>query len=119
MPTLATQAVGSLENEILQLLWQRGPMTVHELLRAHPRDIAHTTIMTTCDRLYQKGICTREKVPGHNNRAPAIAIRRPSPAPNCCAGSSPTPAPIWAPRPRSGMRSARRWRRNQLLRPML
>jgi predicted transcriptional regulator len=67
--TLSTQAIGSLENEIMQLLWQRGPLTVRELHRAIGRDIAYTTVMTTANMLFLKGICTREQVRSHTQTA--------------------------------------------------
>jgi predicted transcriptional regulator len=73
MFTLSTHAVGNLENEILQMLWTRGPMTVRDIYLIHPRDIAYTAVMTTADRLFEKGSCTRERVPGHRNKG--IAYR--------------------------------------------
>lgn len=47
----------------MNLLWQQPNQTVLEVedrLR-RKRDIAHTTVLTTLDRMYQKGYLLREK----------------------------------------------------------
>lgn len=41
------------------MLWQRGHATVRELTDAGVVDGAYTTLMTTLDRLYKKGILAR------------------------------------------------------------
>jgi len=43
----------------MDALWARGTSTVRELLEADCRDLAYTTVMTTLDRLYKKGLLTR------------------------------------------------------------
>ena len=57
------QVLGKLEAEVMQALWQQSNQTVSEveeyLLRK--REIAHTTVLTTLDRMYRKGYLTREK----------------------------------------------------------
>ena len=54
-------ALGPLETRVLELLWaQRGPATVRHIRRALP-ELAYTTIMTTLDRLYRKGLLLRDK----------------------------------------------------------
>jgi predicted transcriptional regulator len=53
--------LGPLETRLLGLLWaQRRPATVGRIRRALP-ELAYTTIMTTLDRLYRKGLLLRGK----------------------------------------------------------
>jgi predicted transcriptional regulator len=57
------QVLGKLEAEVMSLLWQQPNQTVLEVedrLR-RKREIAHTTVLTTLDRMYQKGYLLREK----------------------------------------------------------
>jgi predicted transcriptional regulator len=62
---------GPLETRLLELLWaQRRPATVAHIRRALP-ELAYTTIMTTLDRLYRKGLLLRDK----DGRAFAYAPR--------------------------------------------
>jgi predicted transcriptional regulator len=73
----ATQ-LGPLEQKMLEEVWSRGSVTVRELLADGAIRQAYTTIMTTLDRLYKKGLllrvpegkafryspcCTREELP--------------------------------------------------------
>ena len=63
--------LGPLETRLLELLWaQRRPATVAHIRRALP-ELAYTTIMTTLDRLYRKGLLLRDK----DGRAFAYAPR--------------------------------------------
>jgi predicted transcriptional regulator len=57
---LFRKSLGPLEQELLRVLWQRGHATVRELTDAGVVDGAYTTLMTTLDRLYKKGILARE-----------------------------------------------------------
>ena len=65
-PTART-LVGSLEYEVLELLWARFPMSVGDVLdgvnrvRATGDQLAYTTIMTVLSRLHEKGILDRER----------------------------------------------------------
>jgi predicted transcriptional regulator len=53
--------LGPLETRLLDLLWgQVRPATVSDIRRALP-ELAYTTIMTTLDRLYRKGLLQRQK----------------------------------------------------------
>jgi predicted transcriptional regulator len=46
---------------VLELLWGKGgAVTVRQVLPAFP-ELAYTTMMTTLDRLYQKGILIRRR----------------------------------------------------------
>jgi predicted transcriptional regulator len=51
--------VGPLESKVLELLWaEGGAVTVRHVHRAFA-ELAYTTLMTTLDRLYRKGILVR------------------------------------------------------------
>lgn len=51
--------LGPLETKVLELLWGRGrAVTVRHVLPAFP-ELAYTTLMTTLDRLYRKGLLNR------------------------------------------------------------
>ena len=51
--------LGPLEQKMLRALWRRGNATVRELLDFGDTDLAYTTVMTTLDRLYKKGLLNR------------------------------------------------------------
>ena len=54
--------LGPLELRVLEELWAReATATVRDLLPAFP-GVAYTTLMTTADRLFRKGLLTREKL---------------------------------------------------------
>lgn len=52
---------GALELEVLELIWTRSDeATVRDVQEAFP-DTAYTTLMTTLDRLFKKGVLDRRK----------------------------------------------------------
>lgn len=51
--------LGPLEQQLLQLLWERGNGTVRELVDDAGISLAYTTVMTTLDRLYKKQVLDR------------------------------------------------------------
>jgi predicted transcriptional regulator len=53
--------LGPLEQRMLNTLWARGSATVRELLKESYQDLAYTTVMTTLDRLFKKGLLTRSE----------------------------------------------------------
>lgn len=59
----AGHVLGELETAVMEVLWRRPGQTVNEVEeRLQQRDArAHTTVLTTLDRLYRKGHLTREK----------------------------------------------------------
>ena len=57
---LFRKSLGPLEQELLRVLWRRGDATVRELTDDRAVEGAYTTLMTTLDRLYKKGILARE-----------------------------------------------------------
>jgi predicted transcriptional regulator len=57
----AVSVFGDLERRVLEALWERPePASVRELCVAFP-SLAYTTLMTTLDRLYRKGVLERFK----------------------------------------------------------
>ena len=59
---VAEQVLGALEREVMELLWNRArESTVAEVRAELGRDAAYTTLMTTLDRLYRKGLLARRK----------------------------------------------------------
>lgn len=59
----AGHVLGELESVVMETLWSEAGQTVNEVeerLR-DKRDIAHTTVLTTLDRMHRKGYLTREK----------------------------------------------------------
>jgi len=51
--------LGPLERELLGQLWTHGSATVRELVDTGKVRQAYTTVMTTLDRLYKKGLLDR------------------------------------------------------------
>ena len=51
--------LGPFEQEVLQKIWSQGNATVRELLADGKIRQAYTTVMTTMDRLYKKGLLDR------------------------------------------------------------
>ena len=54
-------ALGRLEREVMEEAWERGETSVAEVHKAFGERVAYTTLMTTLDRLFKKGLLTREK----------------------------------------------------------
>src|SRR5580693_9873170 len=53
--------LGPLEQRMLDGLWAKGSATVRELVEGGCQDLAYTTVMTTLDRLFKKGLLTRSE----------------------------------------------------------
>ena len=69
--------LGPLEAYLLGALRRRGDATVRELISENEMDVAYTTVMTTLDRLYKKGLVERVSV-GGRSRAFRYRLSRPS-----------------------------------------
>lgn len=54
-------AFGVLERDVLRVLWDAGNLTVRDVQSRLPRAVAYTTVMTTLDRLFKKGILDRRQ----------------------------------------------------------
>jgi BlaI family transcriptional regulator, penicillinase repressor len=57
----SSSRLGPLERRMLDELWTRGSATVRELTNKEGEDLAYTTLMTTLDRLFKKGLLTRSE----------------------------------------------------------
>lgn len=58
---IAKLALGKLERAVMDETWRRGQVSVREVHMAFDERIAYTTLMTTLDRLYKKGLLDRHK----------------------------------------------------------
>jgi predicted transcriptional regulator len=58
---LAAAALGTLEQRVMERVWERGEVTVRDVLSDVGGEVAYTTVMTTLDRLYKKGLLQRRK----------------------------------------------------------
>src|SRR5258706_2129335 len=60
-PNQAVQqlSLGRLEFDLMQILWARGESNVRDVAQQLSRPLAYTTVMTTLDRLYKKGLLDR------------------------------------------------------------
>lgn len=53
--------MGHLELTVMEILWARGESSVHDVAERLERPLAYTTVMTTLDRLFKKGLLDRRK----------------------------------------------------------
>jgi len=54
-------ALGTLEFELMEILWSNGQSSVRDVVSKLSRPLAYTTVMTTLDRLFKKGLLDRHK----------------------------------------------------------
>jgi predicted transcriptional regulator len=54
-------SLGRLEFGVMEILWSRGESCVRDVIEKLNRPLAYTTVMTTLDRLYKKGLLARRK----------------------------------------------------------
>jgi predicted transcriptional regulator len=59
-PAGLAHTLGPLELRVLEELWARGAATVRDIVDMFPA-VAYTTLMTTADRLFRKGLLARER----------------------------------------------------------
>jgi predicted transcriptional regulator len=57
----AAMRLGEREREVLEVLWSEGDATVQQVAKGLKTALAYTTVMTTLDRLYKKGLLERSK----------------------------------------------------------
>lgn len=58
----ASRVLGELEEQLMEILWDAAPLSVREVKsRLRRSKLAYTTVMTTLDRLYKKGLLARTK----------------------------------------------------------
>lgn len=53
------EQLGKLESELMERVWARGEASVRDLHDELSSRLAYTTVMTTLDRLYKKGLLDR------------------------------------------------------------
>ena len=58
--SLIKTALGPLEEKVLRTMCSMGRATVRDVVLALDQPFAYTTVMTTMDRLYQKGLLRRK-----------------------------------------------------------
>jgi len=58
---VASVALGPLEREVLEETWRREEISVRDVFVSFNQRVAYTTLMTTLDRLYKKGLLSRRK----------------------------------------------------------
>lgn len=54
-------ALGSLERQVMEIVWRQGDFTVRAVQAQLARPMAYTTVMTTLDRLFKKGLVARRR----------------------------------------------------------
>lgn len=59
-PKPQTGFLGPLEEDVMDVVWRLGAGNVREVVGQMERNLAYTTVMTTLDRLYKKGLLDRE-----------------------------------------------------------
>lgn len=55
------ETLGKLERKVMDETWRRGEVSVRDIFKSFDEVMAYTTVMTTLDRLYKKGLLTRRK----------------------------------------------------------
>jgi predicted transcriptional regulator len=68
---LMRPGLGPLEHRVMEVLWRRNEANVRDVHEEFGVGVAYTTVMTTLDRLYKKGLLTRWKVGRAFHYAPA------------------------------------------------
>jgi predicted transcriptional regulator len=58
---LSLSPLGDLETEVMERTWAREEISVRDLHQELAGRLAYTTVMTTLDRLYKKGMLIRRK----------------------------------------------------------
>jgi predicted transcriptional regulator len=54
--------LGTLEGHVMAIVWREREMSVRDVCARLASGAAYTTVMTTMDRLFKKGLLTRRKV---------------------------------------------------------
>jgi len=61
MRIFSRNPLGHLESRVMDVLWARGESSVRDVADQLERPLAYTTVMTTLDRLFKKGVLARRK----------------------------------------------------------
>jgi len=70
---LTRAGFGPLERRVMDFMWEADEASVREVCTHFGAAVAYTTLMTTLDRLYKKGLLTRRKVGRAFRYAPAAS----------------------------------------------
>src|SRR5436305_184687 len=68
----APQPLGPLEVTVMEILWAHGETNVRDVVDRLERPLAYTTVMTTLDRLYKKGLLAPRKSERAFDYTPAV-----------------------------------------------
>jgi len=59
---LFDDTLGSLERDVMNLAWSQPEVSVRDVCQRLGASVAYTTVMTTMDRLFKKGLLLRRKM---------------------------------------------------------
>ena len=65
--------LGPLETKVLEMAWERGELSVREAAEGLAPQLAYTTVMTTLDACFKKGVLQRRMVERAFLYSPGIA----------------------------------------------
>jgi predicted transcriptional regulator len=74
-PQLRPPTLGRLEADVLRILWSKGESSVRDVLLCLDRPLAYTTVMTTLDRLFKKGLLDRQMIERSFRYIPRVPTR--------------------------------------------
>lgn len=60
-PEILESGLGPLEREVMEIVWRHEEIRVRESCALMDSAVAYTTVMTTMDRLFKKGLLARRK----------------------------------------------------------
>ena len=86
LPSVLSVFLGSLEAQVMEVLWTRGECKVRDVMRTLDRDLAYTTVMTTLDRLFRKKLLDRRKSSRAYIYSPRVTCQewKDQRGPRCC-----------------------------------
>lgn len=56
------KSLGTLERDVMAVCWEQSDVCVREVCARLTSSVAYTTVMTTMDRLFKKGLLSRRKL---------------------------------------------------------
>ena len=65
--------LGALEAQVMDVLWDHGPVTVREIIKRLPQDPAYTTIATVLANLDRKGLVAVTRAGRSTRHAPRVS----------------------------------------------
>jgi predicted transcriptional regulator len=75
--TFWKRGLGKLEREVMEVVWQAtSDLSVRQVHGQMRQNMAYTTVMTTLDRLYKKGLLARAKAGKAYRYAPVMPAHR-------------------------------------------